>query len=67
MSGSNDNMTVADTVVSGLDGTDDSLTPFVWFCPDVDPHADIYFYRFYPDVVLANATYTARFTVGGNR
>lgn len=45
MSGSNDNMTIVKTVVAGLDGTDPSLRPFNWTCPDVDPYSAIYFYQ----------------------
>lgn len=45
MSGSNDNMTRVTTVASGLDGTDSSLSPYTWTCPEVDPYSAIYFYQ----------------------
>lgn len=45
MSGSNTNMSLVRNVVSGLDGTNSSLTPYNWTCPEVDPYAAIYFYQ----------------------
>ena len=45
MSGSNTNMSLVRNVVSGLDGTDPSLTPYNWICPEVDPYSAIYFYQ----------------------
>ncbi|PSS05423.1 hypothetical protein PHLCEN_2v3912 [Hermanssonia centrifuga] len=44
-SGSNSNMSLVTNVASGLDGTDPSLTPFTWTCPEVDPYSAIYFYQ----------------------
>ena len=44
-SGSNDNQTVVTNVVSGLDSTNPSLSPFNWTCPEVDPYSAIYFYE----------------------
>jgi hypothetical protein len=45
MSGSNNNMSFVTNVASGLDGTDATLTPFNWTCPEVDPYSAIYFYQ----------------------
>ena len=45
MTGSNNNMTRLTTVVSGLDGTDESFSPYSWTCPEVDPYSVIYFYQ----------------------
>lgn len=45
MSGSNKNMSLVTNVVVGLDGTDDSLSPYSWTCPEVDPYSNIYFYQ----------------------
>lgn len=45
MAGPNSENQLVTNVVSGLDGTDDSLTPFKWTCPNVDPNSAIYFYR----------------------
>lgn len=44
-SGSNDNQTVVTNVISGLDGTDPSLSPYSWTCPEVEPYSAIYFYE----------------------
>lgn len=70
MSGSNDNMTVVTTVATGLDGTNSSLFPFQWTCPEVDPYSAIYFYQvwqahlFLLHVLL---TFRAQFTNGNDR
>ena len=45
MSGSNLNMSMVTPVVEHLDGTDSTLTPFHWKCPDVAPNSAIYFYQ----------------------
>lgn len=45
MSGSNNNMSIVTNVASELDGTDGSLTPYSWTCPEVDPYSTIYFYQ----------------------
>lgn len=45
MSGSNTNMSYVTNVAYGLDGTDATLTPFNWTCPEVDPYSAIYFYQ----------------------
>jgi hypothetical protein len=62
MSGSNTNMTWVATVVQGVDGTDPSLVPFNWTCPDVDPYGPIYFYQF-TQYSVAAVQWTARFAV----
>jgi hypothetical protein len=63
MSGSNTNMTLVANVVEDLDGTDPSLSPFTWTCPDVDPYSAIYFYQFNAVVDKSNPAWTTRFTV----
>lgn len=45
MTGSNTNMSRVTNVISGLDGTDITLTPFNWTCPEVDPYSTVYFYQ----------------------
>lgn len=45
MSGPNNNMSYVTNVAMGLDGTDSSLTPYMWLCPEVDPYSAIYFYQ----------------------
>jgi hypothetical protein len=45
MSGSNTNMSLVTNVISGLDGTNTSSTPYNWTCPEVDPYSAIYFYQ----------------------
>jgi hypothetical protein len=45
MSGSNLNMSLVTPVATHLDGTNPSLSPFHWRCPDVTPNAAIYFYQ----------------------
>jgi hypothetical protein len=62
MSGSNDNMTWVTTVAQGMDGTDSSLVPYNWTCPDVDPYGPIYFYQFV-QYTIAETQWTARFSV----
>ena len=66
MSGSNSNMTLVANVAEDLDGTDPSLSPYAWTCPEVDPYSTIYFYQFTPSVAAAdesNPAWTTRFTV----
>ncbi|KAI0699441.1 hypothetical protein BC835DRAFT_1526282 [Cytidiella melzeri] len=63
MSGSNMNMSLVTHVVSGLDGTDSSLTPFNWTCPEVDPYSAIYFYQFTNDGQSGDPMWTTRFTI----
>jgi len=67
MSGSNSNMTLVASVAEDLDGTDPSLSPYTWTCPDVDPYSTIYFYQFTPSAAAAtaesNPAWTTRFTV----
>ncbi|KAI9063257.1 hypothetical protein FKP32DRAFT_1651520 [Trametes sanguinea] len=63
MSGSNDNMTHVTRVISSLDGTDSSLSPYNWTCPDVDPYSAIYFYQFTNGDDVQDSTWTTRFTI----
>ncbi|TFK89817.1 hypothetical protein K466DRAFT_486015, partial [Polyporus arcularius HHB13444] len=63
MSGPNDNMTRLTTVASGLDGTDDSLSPYDWTCPAVRPYSAIYFYQFTNGDNLKGSQWTARFAI----
>jgi len=63
MSGSNSNMTLVTNVAEGLDGTDPSLSPHTWTCPDVDPYSTIYFYQFNAAPDKSNPAWTTRFTV----
>ncbi|PCH41034.1 hypothetical protein WOLCODRAFT_131665, partial [Wolfiporia cocos MD-104 SS10] len=63
MSGSNNNMSVVTNVAWGLDGTNSSLSPYSWTCPEVDPYSDIYFYQFTNGNDLANSKWTTRFTI----
>ncbi|KAI0375625.1 hypothetical protein BV20DRAFT_1008223 [Pilatotrama ljubarskyi] len=63
MSGSNDNMTRVTTVAAGLDGTDSSLSPYNWTCPDVDPYSAIYFYQFTNGDDRQESTWTSRFAI----
>lgn len=63
MSGSNSNMTLVANVASDLDGTDPSLSPYTWTCPDVDPYSTIYFYQFNAAADKSNPAWTTRFTV----
>ena len=62
MSGSNSNMTLVANVAEDLDGTDPSLSPYTWTCPDVDPYSTIYFYQF-TTAAGSNSAWTTRFTV----
>jgi len=62
MSGQNLVMLPVTTVVTGLDGTDGSLSPYNWTCPDVDPYSAIYFYQFTQDGADSPA-WTTRFTI----
>ena len=66
MSGSNSNMTLVANVAEDLDGTDSSLSPYTWTCPDVDPYSTIYFYQFTPAATVdkSDTAWTTRFTVG---
>lgn len=45
MSGSNSDMQIVSNVDSEVDGTDASLTPYSWRCPEVNPYSSIYFYQ----------------------
>ena len=65
MSGSNSNMTLVANVAEDLDGTDPSLSPYTWTCPDVDPYSTIYFYQFTPAATAdkSDPAWTTRFTV----
>ncbi|KAM5540502.1 hypothetical protein V8D89_005960 [Ganoderma adspersum] len=63
MTGSNNNMTPLSTVVSGLDGTDGSLSPYSWTCPEVDPYSSIYFYQFTNGDDMQGSQWTTRFTI----
>ncbi|KAI0719567.1 hypothetical protein C8T65DRAFT_569074 [Cerioporus squamosus] len=63
MSGSNDNVTRLTTVASGLDGTDDGLSPYNWRCPAVDPYSAIYFYKFTNGNDSEGSKWTARFAI----
>ncbi|EKM59876.1 uncharacterized protein PHACADRAFT_85619 [Phanerochaete carnosa HHB-10118-sp] len=65
MSGSNSNMSFVTNVAWGLDGTDPTLTPFNWTCPEVDPYAPIYFYQF-TNGLTGNVTWTTRFTIASS-
>jgi hypothetical protein len=56
-------MTLVTNVAKGLDGTDPSLSPYIWTCPDVDPYSTIYFYQFTGAADKSNAAWTTRFTV----
>lgn len=64
MSGSNNNMSLVTNVVSGLDGTNSSLTPYLWTCPGVDPNSAIYFYQFTSG--NHSAKWTTRFTIASS-
>ncbi|KZT20351.1 hypothetical protein NEOLEDRAFT_1034111, partial [Neolentinus lepideus HHB14362 ss-1] len=63
MTGPNNAMIFVTNVVTGLDGTSNSLTPYDWTCPDVDPHSAIYFYQFTNGRNTSNAQWTTRFTI----
>ncbi|KAH9951598.1 hypothetical protein B0H21DRAFT_182468 [Amylocystis lapponica] len=63
MSGSNGNMTHVTNVATGLDGTNTSLSPFSWTCPEVDPYSDIYFYQYTNGDDIMDAKWTSRFTI----
>ncbi|KAF9780186.1 hypothetical protein BJ322DRAFT_1145960, partial [Thelephora terrestris] len=66
MSGSNYNMTVVANVAEDLDGTDPSLSPYTWACPDVDPYSTIYFYQFNAAADKTNPAWTTRFTIASS-
>jgi len=66
MSGSNMNMTMVTNVISGLDGTDPTLSTFAWPCPDVSPHSAIYFYEFTNGGDVLNSKWTSRFTIASS-
>ncbi|TBU32783.1 Ser-Thr-rich glycosyl-phosphatidyl-inositol-anchored membrane family-domain-containing protein, partial [Dichomitus squalens] len=63
MTGPNSNMTRLVTVTSGLDGTDTSLSPYNWTCPEVDPYSTIYFYQFTNRDDAQDSQWTTRFTI----
>jgi hypothetical protein len=54
-------MSFVANVASRLDGTNPSLSPFNWTCPEVKPYAPIYFYQFAQ--FGAESQWTSRFTV----
>ncbi|KAI0832405.1 hypothetical protein BC628DRAFT_1414708 [Trametes gibbosa] len=62
MSGSNNNMTRVTKVASGIDGTDPSLSPYTWTCPEVEPYSAIYFYEFTNGDDIEDSSWTTRFT-----
>ncbi|EJD00990.1 uncharacterized protein FOMMEDRAFT_29778 [Fomitiporia mediterranea MF3/22] len=66
MSGSNNNMSLVKNVASALDGTDKSLTPYSWKCPEVDPYSAIYFYQFTNGDDISTRTWTTRFTIASS-
>ncbi|KAH9853485.1 hypothetical protein C2E23DRAFT_821605 [Lenzites betulinus] len=63
MSGANSNMTRVAKVVSGMDGTDPSLSPYTWTCPEVDPYSTIYFYQFTNGDDIQDSSWTTRFKI----
>ncbi|KAK7470589.1 hypothetical protein VKT23_002013 [Stygiomarasmius scandens] len=63
MSGSNNNMTLVIPVTEGLDGSNPSLSPFNWPCPEVDPYSAIYFYQFTDHDDPTKPAWTTRFTI----
>lgn len=56
-------MSLVTNVAQDLDGTDPSLSPYIWTCPEVDPYSTIYFYQFNAADKSIPA-WTTRFTVG---
>ncbi|KAF5344110.1 hypothetical protein D9758_008898 [Tetrapyrgos nigripes] len=60
MSGSNTDMNLVAPVAHDIDGSDPSLSPFTWTCPEVDPYSAIYFYQFKNG---NDTTWTTRFTI----
>ncbi|EJU06048.1 hypothetical protein DACRYDRAFT_37527, partial [Dacryopinax primogenitus] len=62
MSGQNLAMTPVALVAENVDGTDPSLTPYNWTCPEVDPNSAIYFYQFSQDGA-DSPSWTARFAI----
>ncbi|KAL0070711.1 hypothetical protein AAF712_001932 [Marasmius tenuissimus] len=63
MSGSNGEMKRVTAVANGLDGSDPSLTPYNWTCPEVSPYSAIYFYQFTNGDDLQNSKWTTRFQI----
>ncbi|KAF5390560.1 hypothetical protein D9757_002753 [Collybiopsis confluens] len=63
MSGSNLQMNPVKLVANGLNGSDASLSPYSWTCPQVDPYSAIYFYQFTNGDDIANSKWTTRFTI----
>ncbi|KAL5530563.1 hypothetical protein ACEPAF_6821 [Sanghuangporus sanghuang] len=63
MSGSNNNMSLVTNVATGLDGTDKTLTPFSWTCPEVNPYSTIYFYQLTNGDDISTRAWTTRFTI----
>ncbi|KAG6335997.1 hypothetical protein ID866_3092 [Astraeus odoratus] len=61
MTGDNYNM-VHLASVGIVDGTDPTMTTFSYICPQVSPHAAIYFYQ-YSSPATSNLTWTTRFTI----
>ncbi|KAJ4478169.1 hypothetical protein J3R30DRAFT_3290604 [Lentinula aciculospora] len=63
MSGSNTQMQLVTTIANGLDGSDTTLSPYNWTCPEVNPYSAIYFYQFTNGNDTTNSKWTTRFTV----
>ncbi|KAG7096898.1 hypothetical protein E1B28_004304 [Marasmius oreades] len=63
MSGSNTDMHLVTIVASGLDGSDPSLSPFNWTCPEVSPNSVIYFYQFVHGSDIQDLRWTTRFLI----
>ncbi|KAI6120539.1 hypothetical protein EDD17DRAFT_1775417 [Pisolithus thermaeus] len=61
MTGDNYNM-VQLAAVGTVDGTNPAKTTHLYSCPQVSPHAAIYFYEF-SSPASANSTWTTRFTI----
>ncbi|ESK96052.1 hypothetical protein Moror_7397 [Moniliophthora roreri MCA 2997] len=63
MSGPNNAMIPVTTVTAGLDGSDVSLSPYRWTCPEVTPYSNIYFYQFTDGGNTQSSQWTTRFTI----
>ncbi|KDQ64552.1 hypothetical protein JAAARDRAFT_112720, partial [Jaapia argillacea MUCL 33604] len=66
MSGSNDAMRLVTNVASGVDGTDSSLSPYNWTCPQVSPYSSIYFYQFNNSGNSTDRQWTTRFAIASS-
>ena len=60
--GSNQQMTKLETIATGLDGTNPSVTQFTWTCPEVSPYSAIYFYQASQDG-STNPQWTTRWAI----